>query len=662
MRLNLSSQITLSEIPERYYKPQSTYDEILLRRFENIPTFIYSSAEAAATKLAKDIAAEIKAAQAEGKQYVLALSGGNSPIIVYEKLIAMHRDEGLSFANVVALTVFEYYPLNNISLGCVAKLKADFLDHVDIKAENILAPDVFAPQEDLLLVCRDYEDRIDALGGVDRILLGIGMAGSIGFNSPGTHPNTYTRLVILDHTEHNDALNIFSKHETVPPSAISMGIATIQKAKKVTLLAWGESKAPVISQAIEGDIGESSPASYLQLHKDASILLDLSAAALLTRINRPWLVTSCEWNKQLIRRAVVWLCAISNKPIIKLTNKDYSENGLGELLALYGSAYEVNIKLFNDIQHTITGWPGGKPNADDSNRPERAEPHPKRVIVFSPHPDDDVISMGGTLRKLVQQGHEVHVAYQTSGNIAVADEEVIRYVSVLRNVADRFGADYSELTDQAQALIQFLQTQKIEGEAERDDVSFLKGTIRREEARTAARALSIPMECIHFLDLPFYETGLVRKNPLGEEDVRIMLDFILSIKPHQIFVAGDLADPHGTHKVCLNAALAAIDQIKEESWFRNGCRVWMYRGAWAEWEMDYIQMAVPMSPEELRAKRAAILKHQSQMESAPFLGDDERLFWQRAEDRNKATALLYERLGLASYEAIEAFVRYEPIR
>lgn len=661
MRLNLSSMISLSEVPEKYYRPQNTYEETLLRRFENIPTNIYRTNDDAAEALANEIAQEIKKAQAENRLYTLALSGGNSPVIVYEKLIRMHRQEGLSFRNVIAFAVFEYYPPISDNLGCLAKLKNDFLNHIDILPENILAPNVYAPSEDLLQACHDYENKIDSLGGIQHMLLGIGSAGSIAFNSPGTHPNTYTRLVILGHTEHNDALSIFASHDSIPPSAISMGIATIQKAHKVTLLAWGESKAEEIAKAIEGPIGESSPASHLQLHRNATILLDLSASSMLTRINHPWLVTNCIWNKQLIRRAVVWLCGITDKPILKLTNKDYIENGLGELLAIYGSAYDVNIKLFNDIQHTITGWPGGKPNADDSSRPERAVPYPKRVIVFSPHPDDDVISMGGTLHKLIQQGHDVHVAYQTSGNIAVGDEEVVRYVSYLRNVCNQYGQSDSPILAKAEEVRHYLMHKKIEGDPEQEDILFMKGTIRREEARTACRFIGIKEDHVHFLDLPFYETGLVKKNALEEKDVHIVLNLIKEIRPHQIFVAGDLADPHGTHRVCLNAALAAIDEVKNEPWFKGECRVWMYRGAWAEWEMDYIEMAVPMSPEELRFKRNSILKHQSQMESAPFLGDDERLFWQRAEDRNRQTANLYERLGLASYEAIEAFVQYIPV-
>ena len=459
-----------------------------------------------------------------------------------------------------------------------------------------------------------------------------------------------------------EAARTFSSQEALPAGVITMGASTMMNARSVILMAWGEDKAAVIRNTVEEKVCDAVPSSYLQNHPNAKVVIDFSAAYDLTRICHPWLVTSCEWDNKLIRRAIVWLCQLTGKPILKLTNKDYSAHGLGELLALYGSAYNVNIKIFNDIQHTITGWPGGKPNADDSNRPERALPYPKKVIVFSPHPDDDVISMGGTLRRLCDQHHNVHVAYETSGNIAVGDEEVIRYCEYLRDVCSRYIPNDTTVRNKANEIIHYLRYEKVEnGEPERKDVLFMKGTIRREEARHACRYSGVKDENVHFLDLPFYETGLVKKNPLGEADKDIVKALLLEVKPDEMFVAGDLADPHGTHKVCLDAVLAAIDEVKDEEWMRN-CRVWMYRGAWAEWEMDHIEMAVPISPEELRFKRNAILKHQSQAESAPYLGDDERLFWQRAEDRNRATAELYRELGLAAYEAIEAFVQYIPLR
>ncbi|MDR1356937.1 MAG: glucosamine-6-phosphate deaminase [Tannerellaceae bacterium] len=662
MKKNLSSQISLTRIPNRYYRPENAYEQSVLTRFEKIPTVIYESADEGSREVASEIAARIAAKQAAGKQFVIALPGGRSPQSVFKELIRLHRDEGLSFRNVIVFNSYEFYPLSSMAFSNLTYLKDYFLDYVDILPENIYSPDGFMPKENIFDFCLNYERKIKEAGGLDFALLGIGQAGSIAFNSPGAGTNTSTRLVLIDNDSRKEASRIFKSVENVPDGVITVGVSTILKAAEIVLMAWGEGKAGVIKETVEGKESDAMPSTYLQSSSKAKVVIDLSAAFQLTRINHPWLVTNCEWDNQLIRRAIVWLCRLTGKPILKLTNKDYSENGLGELLALYGSAYNVNIKIFNDIQHTITGWPGGKPNADDHNRPERAEPYPKKVIIFSPHPDDDVISMGGTFHRLCSQSHDVYVAYQTSGNIAVGDEEVIRYCEYLRDVCDRYSPGDRTVKQKAEDIIHFLRYEKVAGEKETDDVLFMKGTIRREEARAGARYSGITDDThIRFLDLPFYETGMVKKKELGEEDVKIVAELLKEIKPTQIFVAGDLADPHGTHKVCLDAALAAIDELKDDEWMKQ-CRIWMYRGAWAEWDMDHIEMAVPISPEELRSKRNAILKHQSQAESAPFLGDDERLFWQRAEDRNRATAALYHSLGLAAYEAIEAFVQYIPLR
>jgi glucosamine-6-phosphate deaminase len=448
--------------------------------------------------------------------------------------------------------------------------------------------------------------------------------------------------------------------DQVPVSAISLGIENILSARQIILLSWGEDKSEILKIATESLASVTCPASFLQLHQNASFVIDIQAAGELTRISQPWLVSSCEWNDKLIRRAIVWLCQKVNKPILKLTDKDYNEHGLSELLTIFDSAYNANIKIFNDLQHTITGWPGGKPNADDTHRPERAFPFPKKVIVFSPHPDDDVISMGGTLKRLVDQHHEVHVAYQTSGNIAVNDEDVVRFLAFVKGFKDMFDPTNITLQKRYEELANVLVNGIKEHEDETSIVLSLKGLIRRGEAKAACRYVGVSSKNIHFLNLPFYETGSIQKNPISEKDVDIVKQLLQELHPHQIYVAGDLADPHGTHKVCLDAILSAIDDLKHEAWFQD-CRVWMYRGAWMEWEIDHIEMAVPISPEELRHKRNAILKHQSQMESAPFLGNDDRLFWQRSEARNKATAELYNKLGLAAYEAIEAFVRYIPM-
>lgn len=663
MKTNLSSQITLTRIPTRYYRPENAFEHSVLTRLEKVPTTIYESMEEGSFAVAKEIAAQIRKKQEAGQKFVLALPGGRSPESVYKELVRMHKEEQLSFRHVIVFVEYEFYPLSSSTSGVVNRLKAELFDQVDILPENIYYPDGRMPKDAILEFCAQYEEKIQQVGGIDCMLLGIGSNSNIMFNSAGTLQSSRTRMVLLEGASRKEAAATFASTDNVPAGIITMGISTTLKARSVILMAWGDEKAAIMKETIEGKISDGTPSTYLQIHQNAKAIVDLSAAYSLTRISHPWLVTSCEWDNKLIRRAIVWLCQKTGKPILKLTNKDYSENGLGELLALYGSAYNVNIKIFNDIQHTITGWPGGKPNADDTDRPERATPYPKRVLIFSPHPDDDVISMGGTFRRLCDQHHDVHVAYQTSGNIAVGDEEVVRYCEYLRDVCSKYSPSDTTIKDKADEIIRYLRYEKVENDAaERPDVLFMKGTIRREEARHACRYTGIKDDShIHFLDLPFYETGLVKKNPISEADKDIIKNLLEELKPDQIFVAGDLADPHGTHKVCLDAILAAVDEIKDEDWLK-ACRIWMYRGAWAEWEMDHIEMAVPISPEELRHKRNAILKHQSQAESAPYLGDDERLFWQRAEDRNRATADLYRQLGLASYEAMEAFVQYIPLR
>ena len=663
MKTNLSSQITLNRVSPRYYRPENAFERSVLTRLEKIPADIYESAEEGANHIAGEIAQLIRDKQKAGRFCVLALPGGNSPRNVYSALIRMHKEEGLSFRNVIIFNLYEYYPLTADAINSnLNALKEMFLDHVDIDKQNIFSPDGTIPKDTIFEYCRLYEQRIESFGGLDAVLLGIGRVGNIGFNEPGSRLNSTTRLILLDNDSRNEASKMFGSIESTPISSITMGVSTILAAKKIFLMAWGDDKAKMVKECVEGAVTDTIPASYLQTHNNAHVVIDLSAAGNLTRIHRPWLVTSCEWNDKLIRSAIVWLCQLTGKPILKLTNKDYNENGLSELLALFGSAYNVNIKIFNDLQHTITGWPGGKPNADDTYRPERAKPYPKRVVVFSPHPDDDVISMGGTIRRLVEQKHDVHVAYETSGNIAVGDEEVIRFLHFINGFNQIFNnSEDKVITDKYAEIRKFLKEKK-DGDIDTRDILTIKGLIRRGEARTACTYNNIPLDHCHFLDLPFYETGRIQKGPLTEADVEIVRNLLREVKPHQIFVAGDLADPHGTHRVCTDAVFAAIDLEKEEGakWLKD-CRIWMYRGAWAEWEIEKIEMAVPISPEELRAKRNSILKHQSQMESAPFLGNDERRFWQRSEDRNRGTAALYDSLGLASYEAMEAFVEYIPL-
>ena len=663
MRTNLSSQITLNRVSTRYYRPENAFERSVLTRMEKVPTDIYESPEVGAAQIALDVAQVIREKQKAGRFCVLALAGGVSPRGVYSQLVRMHREEGLSFRNVIVFNLYEYYPLAADAINSnLNALREMLLDQVDIDKQNIFSPDGTIPKDTIFEYCRLYEQRIESFGGIDIALIGIGRVGNIGFNEPGSRINSATRLILLDNASRNDAAKIFGSIDNTPVSSITMGVQTILNARKIYLLAWGEEKAKMVKACVEGPMSDTIPASFLQTHNNAHIAVDLSAASNLTRIQRPWLVTSCEWNDKLIRSAIVWLCQLTGKPILKLTNKDYNENGLSELLALFGSAYNANIKIFNDLQHTITGWPGGKPNADDTYRPERATPYPKRVVVFSPHPDDDVISMGGTIRRLVEQNHEVHVAYETSGNIAVGDEEVVRFLHFINGFNQLFNNSADQVINEKYAEIRQFLKQKKDGDMDTRDILTIKGLIRRGEARTACTYNSIPLTRVHFLDLPFYETGKIQKNPISEADVEIVRNLLREVKPHQIFVAGDLADPHGTHRVCTDAVFAAVDLEKEENaeWLKD-CRIWMYRGAWAEWEIENIEMAVPISPEELRAKRNSILKHQSQMESAPFLGNDERLFWQRSEDRNRGTAALYDSLGLASYEAMEAFVEYKPL-
>lgn len=660
MRLDLSSQIVLDRVPQRYYRPTDEYELSALTRYEKVPTSIYESPFDASVHIAREIAAKIRVKQAANEMFVLALPGGHSPQTIYEELVRLHKEDNLSFKNVIVFNIYEFFPLKQQSNSNLKLLEELLLNHIDIMPENIYSPDGHVAKEDIINYCRNYEQTIQSVGGIDYLLLGLGRAGNIGYNIAGASISSQTRLVVLDLQSKKEAVNTFGSLDKVPDSAVTMGLATIMKAKEISLIAWGEDKAKSIVDIVEGSVSDTIPASCLQAHQNARIVMDLNAAYSLTRINKPWLVSRCKWNNKLIRRAIVWLCQRLNKPILKLTNKDYQDNGLEELLSLYGSAYNVNIMVFNNLQHTISGWPGGKPNADDTNRPERATPFPKKVIIFSPHPDDDVISMGGTFKRLVDQHHDVHVAYQTSGNIAVGDEDVIRYVSVMEDVRNAYSPKDENLKKKYTDTLQFLLHDKQVDDVDTSDVLFLKGRIRRGEALAGCRYVGITEDKVRFLDLPFYETGRIKKNPISEKDVEIVKEYLCSIQPHQIFVAGDLADPHGTHKVCLDAILAAIDELKGAEWLNN-CRIWMYRGAWQEWEIDHIEMAVPISPEELRAKRNAILKHQSQMESAPFLGNDERLFWQRAEERNRATAELYHQLGLASYEAIEAFVEYKPL-
>ena len=658
MKPNLSKLIKLDRIPERYYAPKNDVEKAALCREEKINVDIYESVLDGAREEALRIAEFINHTVAAKGKCVMAIGAGKAAHVVYEQLISLYQEGKVSFKKVIVFNLNEFYPYNAEGPSTLARLKSVFLDHIDIKQSNIHTLDADVPREEIYRSARDYEVQIERAGGLDIVVCEISPIGALGFNDAGAKESSGCRLVLLG----NDLRHIIAgdyKVDEAPLTAVTLGIANILSAREVVTVAWGENYGHVLREIIEGEVSDRISASFLQNHPHAHVVIDLAAADELTRISMPWKVTSCEWDDKLIRRAVTWLCKETGKPILKLTDQDYTNHGLGELLAIFGSGYKVNIKIFNDLQHTITGWPGGKPNADDSTRPERSTPYPKRIIVFSPHPDDDVISMGGTLKRLVDQGHDVHVAYETSGNIAVGDEDMMRYVMLMDRIGKDFGLDSETYLEKSKGIHEYIAAKKA-GDVDSADIRRLKTVIRQCEATTACNYIGIPQDHVHFLGLPFYETGTIKKGDLGQPDVDIVKDLLESIQPDEIFVAGDLADPHGTHRVCLDAVLAAIDELIDSPWLQN-CYIWMYRGAWAEWEIDHIEMAVPLSPEELRSKRNSILKHQSQMENAPFLGDDDRLFWQRAEERNRATAKLYESLGLASYEAIEAFVRYHPI-
>ncbi|AMR26921.1 glucosamine-6-phosphate deaminase [Hymenobacter psoromatis] len=629
---------------------------------ERIGTAIYPDSQQASAAVAQEIAALVRARAAEGRPVVLGLATGSTPTRLYEELVRLHREEGLSFEHVVTFNLDEYYPMPPDSLQSYVRFMHEYLfDHVDIRPENIHIPDGTVPPAEVAGFCQRYEAAIRAAGGIDLQILGIGRTGHIGFNEPGSGPASRTRLITLDHLTRTDAASDFYGEENVPRRAITMGVGTILEARQIVLLAWGEGKAAVVKRLVEGAPTDSVPATYLQQHPHVRVVLEEAASAELTRVKTPWLAgLASDWQQPAtVRRAVTWLARQLETAILKLTDEQYNEHGLSELLAESGPAYSINIKVFNELQRTLTGWPGGKPDADDTYRPERALPPRKRVLLFSPHPDDDVISMGGTLLRLVDQGHEVHVAYQTSGNIAVFDDEALRFADFAADYDRRFQQNDPAGEQFYHRVADFL-AQKAPGQVDSAEVQQLKGLIRRGEARAALRYAGLdPDERGHFLDLPFYETGRVRKKPLGEEDIQLTIKLLNKIQPQQIYAAGDLSDPHGTHRVCLAAVMEAVRRLQAEGseWLRD-CWVWLYRGAWQEWDADQIEMAVPLSPLELTRKRRAIFKHQSQKDRPLFPGADQREFWQRAEARNRTTAQLYDQLGLPEYEAIEAFVRW----
>ncbi len=626
--------------------------------FEKIPVEIFPTPKEGSRYAANEIAKLIRQKQNENKPCVLGLATGSTPITMYKELVRLHKEEGLSFKNVITFNLDEYFPVaRNAFQSYWCFMHRHLFDHIDIDPANIHVPNGELSKEEAKQFCIQYEQMIDDAGGLDLQVLGIGNNGHIGFNEPGSSIFSKTHLTNLDNSTRVANSREFQNISKVPRLALTMGISTIMKAKNILLMAWGF-KAQIISRSVEGHVTEQVPASILQQHSNCTFIIDEQAASGLTRFKSPWLTGEIEWTPKMIKRAVVNLALKLNKPVLSLTTLDYNENGLGDLLVEKGDVYETNLQVFYLLRDSITGWPGGKPNADLPTHPERSEPYPKRVIIFSPHPDDDIISMGGTFMRLHDQGHEVHVAYQTSGNIAVTDEFVTRFIDFAVGFQEMFNMDNEKSTkilDDAQSYLSSKKT----GQVDTPEIRAIKGLIRRCEAKATCKYVGLPDGRWHFQNLPFYETGTIEKKPMGEEDVKLTMELLRKIKPHQVYCAGDLADPHGTHKVCLDIVFESLRRIKDEGdeWV-NDCWMWLYKGAWQEWDIADIEMAIPMSPDQVVKKRYGIFIHQSQKDAVPFQGSDNREFWQRAEDRNANTANLYSELGLTKYAAMEAFVRW----
>ena len=630
----------------------------MIESFEKIPVKIFPTSNDGSIMVAAQIATLIKDKQAKNEHCVLGMATGSTPILLYKELVRLHKEEGLSFKNVITINLDEYYPINKTAYQSYwSFMHRHLFSLVDIKPENIHIPNGEWAEDQLKEHCAAYEQIIEKSGGIDLQILGIGKNGHIGFNEPGSSFHSKTRVIHLD--QQTRIANTYEFHDLnkVPKLAITVGISSIMKAKKIVLLAWG-SKADIVAKAIEGNITEQVPASVLQNHDDCTFVIDEIAATDLTRNKSPWLTGSTDWTPALIKKAVIELALKLDKTILSLTANDYTENSLADLLVLRESVYDINLQVFYMLRDTITGWPGGKPNVVIPAHPERSNPFPKKALIFSPHPDDDIISMGGTFMRLQDQGHDVHVGYQTSGNIAVTDEFVTRFLDFAVGFEDLFGIDNKksqEILTNARAYLANKKSDHIDTA----EIRAIKGLIRRCEAKATCRYVGLKDENYHFLDLPFYETGAIEKKPMSELDIKITMDYLNKLQPHQIYCAGDLADPHGTHKVCLEIIFESLRRLKASGaeWIKD-CWVWLYKGAWQEWDIAEIEMALPMSPDQVLKKRFGIFIHQSQKDSVPFQGTDAREFWQRAEIRNANTADIYARLGLTKYAAIEAFVRW----
>ena len=621
----------------------------ILHGYDKLYTEVHPDSTIASRKIADMVAESVQKHGQEhpGTLFRLGLTTGASPASLYKVLSRYYREGRISFRNVAVYSIDEYYPSSPSDMQSRNyHLHKELLDNVDILPENVHIPDGSVPHEEIGAYCARFDEEAR---GLDLLIMGIGEQGQVGFNEAGTAETSRTRTVLLSYASRmRQAHNFNGDLAVTPKQAITIGLSTMMSAKKVFLMAWGETKAKAVARVAEGEVGADCPATWFQRHPDARLFVDDVSGSLLTRVVAPWLIGPCDWTPKFRRKAVIWLCQKVGKPILKLTHADYLKNSLEELLEVAGSYNKVNIDVFNDLQHTITGWPGGKPNADDSTRPVASKPFPKKVLVFSPHPDDDVISMGGTLIRLQHQGHDVHVAYETSGNVAVHDSVVMQHIDAAKQLG------YGDRIAEVQALVD----SKVPGAPEPRPLLDIKAAIRRSEARGACHSFGMKDDHIHFLNLPFYESGGVRKLPCTQADVDIIKALMEDIKPDQIYMAGDLADPHGTHRVCTEAALEAFTELQEggASWTED-CHIWMYRGAWMEWELSRVDMAVPLSPDEVVEKRHAIYRHLSQKDIVPFPGEDPREFWQRAEDRTQATAQAYDKLGMAEYQAIEVFLK-----
>jgi glucosamine-6-phosphate deaminase len=627
---------------------------------EKIPVKIFAHPQQGSAFVAQQIADMIRQKEAEGKKAVIGLATGSSPKTLYEELVRMHREEGLSFKNVITFNLDQYYPMHRDALQSYHYfMRKNLFEKTDIDPNNYHLPDGMIPKDKVKEHCLDYEKQIEAAGGLDLQILGIGTNGHIGFNEPGSSIYSKTRLITLDNSTRIANSYEFGNMSQVPRMAITMGISTIFKSKRIILMAWGQTKAPVIKKAVEEDDTEDIPASLLQNHDDCTFVIDEAAATELTRFKSPWLTGECDWTAAMMKRAVVNLALKLKKPVLSLTNNDYNDHGLSDLLVEKGDAYEINLQVFYLLRDSITGWPGGKPTEQRLSHPERNQPFPKKTIIFSPHPDDDIISMGGTFMRLHDQGHDVHIAYQTSGNIAVTDEFVTRFIDFAVGFENMFDIDETKSRNILEEATAFLQT-KQSSEKDTEAIRAIKGLIRRCEAKATCKYVGLKESQIHFQNLPFYETGTIEKNPMSQADVDLTIQLLNEIQPQQIYCAGDFADPHGTHKVCFDVVIEALKHIKESgaAWI-NDCWLWLYKGAWQEWDITEIEMAVPMSPDQVIKKRHGIFIHQSQKDSVPFQGSDDREFWQRAEERNSNTAKLYASLGLTQYAAMEAFVRWK---